>query len=1131
MPTGERATPAPAYAWLVALLAAVAAGQALAQPHLVPLFPAASASNADAAPAGPQGFVRIINHSHEAGDVRIQAIDDAGVAAPPTQLAIGAGAVVHFNSQHLRDGNPAIGLAGIGTPSAGAENWRLLLESPLDVEALAYLRTADGFLTAMHDVAPVDGGAEQIAFFNPARNPNQVSLLRLINTGTEAAAVLIEGTDDRGGVSEPVRLVLPPRAVRTVSAEDLENGHAELEGMFGAGRGKWRLTASSAGEILAMSLLRSPTGHLTNLSGLGPPPQRDGDVALHRVAYFPASGQARQGFLRLINPGPAAATVDIRAVDARAQAGRRTTLRIDAGHAVHVNSDHLEQGSAALGLDPGIGAGSGPWQLALRTTATLQVLAYIRTPDGFLTSMVDAAPAAAGQHRVAIFNPGRNTNQVSHLHLTNNSSAAAAIAVRGVDDRGRAGGSVRLTLPAGGVRTLSAQALEDGTGLAGALGQGRGKWRLTVRADQAVGVASLLASPTGHLTNLSSAVDRSARAFFETHIAAQVVEARCANCHIADGLAEATRLRVLPGPNMAANNHQAFRRFVDTVPDGDARILEKVQGQAGHGGGVQLATGSADFRNMQTYLGRLVAESLPALPPAASVPLADAIPQPGMEIDASTRSLHIAHAETANGASYGNGGQCRPSGYALRRDLEDLSPGQPAVVVDHRLRCELAPMRSYRVWADAVGEDGGYQQAVLAFTTGADQGPLALTVRDAVPIPRDNVDDLFVLYVFEALLDDIAPSLGALAAALINETARRTWRNVRDPDARYDVVTESVAYVSRDPQGVRSNLTGLIARPVVADVADFVPRSRVLVLSHATGSTPSAMELSDAWYVVAAMFAGRGYLVIAPDNWGRGDLAPDGQPETYLLANRTANNSLDLLAAVLADEDYGHLHAAADGKTDVAFVGYSQGGHSAVALWLASLGGEQPWRVREVYSGGAPHNLYRTFKGALEYLAGDCDRNDWCRNVQADVILPYATGRIIPPILAYQATGVSEGDVLEGNALKSTFLAEMLANDAYYDALKITLQRNGFTNLVGLDGFASNTTAIHLYHSPFDHLVPVANTRDLATVLDPHFDVKFHDSECASDTYGTLRTLVPRAGFIHALCGMEMLDDVLQVLR
>ena len=1123
---------------MLALVAAFAAGPALAQPHLVPLFPAAIAS-ADGAAAGPQGFVRVINHSSEAGEVRVDAIDDAGVAAEPFSLPIGADEVVHFNSQHLRDGNPAIGLRGIGAPSAGSENWRLLIASALDVEVLAYLRTEDGFLTAMRDVAPSDGDQRRIAFFNPARNRNQVSLLRLINAGTEAAAATIEATDDQGRVAGGLHVELPALAARTYSAADLETGHAELDGALGAGSGKWRLTASSEGELSAMSLLRSPTGHLTNLSGAGPPPQREGDVAVHRVAYFPASGQARQGFLRLVNLGDAAATVDVLAVDALARRGRSATLRIDAGQVVHVNSDRLEQGDPAAGLDRGIGAGRGPWRLELRTTATLQALAYIRTADGFLTSMVDAAPTAADQHRVAIFNPGRNTNQVSHLHLTNRTSEAAAIAVRGVDDRGGMGGTVRLTLPAGGMRTLSAQTLESGTGLAGALGKGMGKWRLTVQADQPVGVASLLASPTGHLTNLSSADDRAASAFFAARIAEPVVRAKCINCHVSGGLAQGARLVFTASPSPwgreeTDGHHQTLRRFVASVVGGDARILQKVQGGLDHGGGLQVAPDSDDFANLRTYLGRLVRESQQhPLPLAMPLTLVDAVPTPAAEIDASTQSLHLVHAEPAGAeaASYGYGGQCRPSGATLRRRLEDLSPGQATVLASHRLRCELAPIGSYRVWADAFGQDGDYRQAALDFVTGPDQGAPTLTVRDAETIPRDNVDELFEIYILEAILDDLSPSLQLAAAVLIDQTAQRTWLHLRDPEPLYDVATERVVYVSRDPRGGRSDLlTGLVARPEVSDAAGFEPRSEVLLLSHATGSTPSELSLADAWYAIAAMFAGRGYLVLAPDNWGRGELAPDGQPETYLLPNRTANNSLDLLAAALADGRYRHLHAPRGGKTDVSFIGYSQGGHSAVALWLASLGGEQPWRVRAVHSGGAPHNLYRTLRGALAHLAGQCDGNAWCVNVGTEVVIPYAAGRILPGILAYMETGLGSSDIVVDNALNPAFLTSFLGEDPAYDALKIALQGSGFTNLLGLESF-DDEAAIHLYHSPYDHLVPVRNTEQLAELLGPHFNVTFHQRECASELYGALRELVDRVGFIHALCGMEMLDDVLRDLR
>lgn len=1099
--------------------------------HLVPLFPAAPAT-AGEPPPSRQGFVRIVNHSARTGDVRIDAIDDAGVARGPVVLAVCGRCAVHFNSQHLQNGNPALGLQGIGPPSVGARNWRLMVASALDIEVLAYLRTADGFLASMGEVAPAGrrAGERKVAFFNPARNASQRSHLRIVNPGRSPAPVAIQGVDDEGNASAVVRATVPGGAARTFSAVDLERGHGQLAGSLGAGRGKWRLAVSVHAdvEVEVMSLLASPAGHLTNLSSVPPRPTALDGEAAHRIPYFPAAGGPRQGFLRIVNAGGSAATVAIRAVDALAHPGREATLRIAAGRTVHVNSEDLEHGNAAKGLAGGIGAGASPWRLELTAMAAIAVLPYIRTADGFVTSMAGAAPAVGNRFRLATFNPGRNANQVSRLHLANISSGDAAVSVRGIDDGGAAAGPVRLTLPAGGTRTLSAMALEAGDGVAGALGTGRGKWRLTVDADRPLTVLGLLASPGGRLANLSAAADRTAKGFFDARIAAPVVQAKCVHCHTADGEARNTRLIFQPGASAA--NHAAFQRFLGEVTAGAARILNKAQGRADHGGGVQVPSASADFGNLRTYLARLADETPGPLPPADAVALFDAIPAPGTQVDPNTQSLRIVHAGAAEVRNFGYGGQCQPRGRSLPRSLQDLSPGSAPTLVDHRLRCRLAAMGRYRVWADGIA-GAAYRRAELAFVTGANLGPPTVTVRDARTIPRDSVNELFHAYLLEALSDAIDdPSQQAGVALVIDQIAQRTWPNLRDPEAVFDVVTQSVSYVSRDPRGARSKrLTGLVARPETSGATDFQPRQRVLVLSHATGSTPSAMRLADAWYAVAAMFAGRGYLVLAPDNWGRGELAPDGQPETYLMANRTANNSLDMVDAVLADPRYGDLLVRTAGKADVAVAGYSQGGHTAIALWLAMLGGEHRWRLREIHSGGAPHNLWRTLRGALEHVAGRCDGNAWCRDVDAEEAVPYAVGRILPALLAYAETGLTIADMVADGSLRPTFLGGMLDDNPQYDALKTALQLNSFTNLVGLQRFAGDDAAIHLYHTPFDRLVPVQNTVELATLLAPHFDVNFHSGECASPAYGVLAGI--RAGVAHAICGMEVLDDVLRDLR
>ncbi len=227
-------------------------------PALVALLPRAS-------DPVREGFVRVINHDAEAGEVTIEAVDDTGVRRGPITLSVDAGATAHFNSGDLEDGNAAKGLpTGVGS---GEGDWRLVLDSDLDFEALSYIRTADGFLTAMHDTVPVRDGAYEVAIFNPGSNENQVSRLRLVNLGAEDAQVTITGIDDAGvSPGSTVALTVPSGASRTIAAADLEAGAEGFNGSLGDGLGKWRLRVESDQPIVVMSLLSSPTGHLTNLS-------------------------------------------------------------------------------------------------------------------------------------------------------------------------------------------------------------------------------------------------------------------------------------------------------------------------------------------------------------------------------------------------------------------------------------------------------------------------------------------------------------------------------------------------------------------------------------------------------------------------------------------------------------------------------------------------------------------------------------------------------------------------------------------------------------------------------------------------------------------------------------------------
>ena len=219
-----------------------------------------------------QSFLRIINDSEHAGTVRIHGIDDDGRRFGPVALSLDALHTRHFNSGDLERGNPRKGMSGgIGD---GKGHWRLELDTDLDIQPLAYIRTPEGFVTSMHDLVEGASMRWRVHFFNPASNIGRQSRLRVINASGIDTDVVIEGRDDRGQPAPggEVRFSLPADTARMLTVRELERGYSavtsdfEFEGRLGDGWNKWQLFVSANRPIQVMSLMRSGGGLLSNLS-------------------------------------------------------------------------------------------------------------------------------------------------------------------------------------------------------------------------------------------------------------------------------------------------------------------------------------------------------------------------------------------------------------------------------------------------------------------------------------------------------------------------------------------------------------------------------------------------------------------------------------------------------------------------------------------------------------------------------------------------------------------------------------------------------------------------------------------------------------------------------------------------
>ena len=80
-----------------------------------------------------------------------------------------------------------------------------------------------------------------------------------------------------------------------------------------------------------------------------------------------------------------------------------------------------------------------------------------------------------------------------------------------------------------------------------------------------------------------------------------ITQSKCINCHVAGGQAGSTSLRFT---SSASSNHSVFDSYVNRPTSGANadRVLTKITGGAGHGGGVQVSQGSSDYEKFSQYM-------------------------------------------------------------------------------------------------------------------------------------------------------------------------------------------------------------------------------------------------------------------------------------------------------------------------------------------------------------------------------------------------------------------------------------------------------------------------------------------------------------------------------------------------
>lgn len=100
--------------------------------------------------------------------------------------------------------------------------------------------------------------------------------------------------------------------------------------------------------------------------------------------------------------------------------------------------------------------------------------------------------------------------------------------------------------------------------------------------------------------------------FFKDHISAPIVQAKCVNCHVQGGVSGNTHLVFVRAAEPDERNINAFidlivHKFAEGEADPVGFVMTKVTGGNMHGGGMQIAAGSTDYTNLETFLEMLLA--------------------------------------------------------------------------------------------------------------------------------------------------------------------------------------------------------------------------------------------------------------------------------------------------------------------------------------------------------------------------------------------------------------------------------------------------------------------------------------------------------------------------------------------
>ena len=219
-----------------------------------------------------EGFVRIINHADDAGEVAIVATDDHGNTHDSFSVNIGALETITLTSDEIEQGDEQGNFTGVGD---GEGDWRLEITSELPIEVLPYIRKSDDALVPVHATIPLITGQYRIPSFSVRTEDRASSHLRVVNESDEEAQFTISATDE-SSTEDEATLTVPGYHSLNLSASDLVSGEApdswsedvSIDDSIDLENGLWELVINGDTDLIIMHLMTSASDEISNHSTL-----------------------------------------------------------------------------------------------------------------------------------------------------------------------------------------------------------------------------------------------------------------------------------------------------------------------------------------------------------------------------------------------------------------------------------------------------------------------------------------------------------------------------------------------------------------------------------------------------------------------------------------------------------------------------------------------------------------------------------------------------------------------------------------------------------------------------------------------------------------------------------------------